>query len=337
MAGAVRISFTREPAYFAQEGLLESEDLTIIARRAERVVCMGHCSTRRLHVNGAVRRVGYLGELRLRSGEPGGIALLRQGYRFFREQVETNPAELYFTSIAADNTRARRVLENGKRLGLPAYEKLANLVTFLAPVGAGDCREELRELQLTSCDELTDFLARQAKAKNLALPWSADIWLQLERYGLAWGDFAVVRRKGKIVGAAAIWDQREVRQTVIVGYASLLAMARPVVNAWNAVIGRPRLPAPGQRLEQAALFGLSLSEPSAWPELWSRLQWRAARRGLDWLIWSRDERDVLSDPTPRVRGTRLYRSRLYSVQWNDRFRPSEGFGERTFRPEAAFL
>src|SRR5207248_939899 len=63
----------------------------------------------------------------------GRFAILRDGYDFFHTLQRDNPADLYFTSIAADNDRARRLLENGAR-GLPKYSFLAELDTLLVAV-----------------------------------------------------------------------------------------------------------------------------------------------------------------------------------------------------------
>ena len=136
MAGAVSLRFEREPDYFAGEGAAGGRDVTILARRGGRVVCMGRCSRRAVYVNGRRCEAGYLGELRLAPGTRGGLAVLRAGYAFSARLEAERPAEFYFTSVAVSNERARGVLESG-RLGLPKYEALAELVTVAWPVRRG--------------------------------------------------------------------------------------------------------------------------------------------------------------------------------------------------------
>jgi hypothetical protein len=228
-------------------------------------------------------------------------------------------------------------LESGGRLGLPAYRFLANLVTLVAPVNSRWERRKSSEPDDGTREELTAFLVARAKTKNLALPWNASTWTALERSGVSWKDFAVVRRGGRMVAAAALWDQRSFRQTVIAGYSTPLALLRPVLNAWNAAWGRPGLPPPNHILDQAALFGLSVEEPTAWPELWSKLATRAVKRGVRWIVWSADERENSQRDRLGIAGTRLYRSRLYSVHWDDMPTSAGSFGERTFGPEVALL
>jgi hypothetical protein len=131
--GAVRVAFTREPDYFAGEGLAGAEDITVVTRRDGRLVGMGRCSVRALHRNGRVRRIGYLSELRVAPGTRGSPRMMREGYAFLADAI---PADVdgFFTSISVENHRARRVLEHGTRLGLPDYRPLTGLVTFVAPV-----------------------------------------------------------------------------------------------------------------------------------------------------------------------------------------------------------
>src|SRR5439155_767942 len=108
-----------------------------------RLVCMGRCTWRECWVDGTARRVGYLAELRLDATARGRFGILRDGYGFFGALQRDDPADLYFTSIAADNDRARRLLESGGR-GLPAYDFLAELSTLLIAVPRRAPRTKLR-------------------------------------------------------------------------------------------------------------------------------------------------------------------------------------------------
>ena len=80
MAGRISLSFEHEPNWFSDARLPEQTKQTIVAREAGRVVCVGFCSIRRRFVNGAPRRVGYLGGLRLCSRQAGRFDILRRGY-----------------------------------------------------------------------------------------------------------------------------------------------------------------------------------------------------------------------------------------------------------------
>ena len=136
MRGAIELTFEREPDYFYGSNLGGAQDRTIVAFSGEELVCVGRCTQRECWLDGHPARVGYLAELRLDASAQGRFGILRDGYRFFHEQQRNGPAAVYFTSIAADNERALRLLERGVR-GLPAYRFLAELDTLLVTVRSG--------------------------------------------------------------------------------------------------------------------------------------------------------------------------------------------------------
>src|SRR5689334_13084183 len=108
MAGRISISLEREPDYFAGADLPGEIRQTVIARDGGGVVAVGGCTIRSRFVNGREMRVGYLASLRLDGRVAGRADILRRGYEFFRELQTEMPADFYFTSIAADNKRARQ-------------------------------------------------------------------------------------------------------------------------------------------------------------------------------------------------------------------------------------
>ena len=113
MPGRISLSLEREPDYFTDAKQPDETKVTIIARDGGRVTCVGSCTIRPRFINGTPRRVGYLGGLRLDARQAGRFEVLRRGYEFFHELQAAMPAEYYFTSIAADNGRARTFLERG--------------------------------------------------------------------------------------------------------------------------------------------------------------------------------------------------------------------------------
>src|SRR5437016_827244 len=113
MPGRISLSLEREPCYFAGARLPGEAKQTIIAREEGRIVCVGNCVIRERFVNGEPRRVGYLGGLRLDAQYAGRFDIVRRGYEFFHQLQAGAPADFYFTSIAADNERARTFLERG--------------------------------------------------------------------------------------------------------------------------------------------------------------------------------------------------------------------------------
>lgn len=332
MPGTVRVAFTREPDYFAADGLAGADDVTVVARRHGEVVGAGRCSLYSLMRNGTPRRIGYLGLLRVADETRASPRLIREGYDLLGDVVRTR-AEGFFTSIAIDNVRARRVLELGGRLGLPSYRRLCDLVTMVAPVRPND----VAEVEPPSESELGSFLNDDATRFQLALPWNGSLWQSLRQYQVSVRDFAVVRRGGRIVAAAAVWDQRAFRQTVIDGYEGVPGRIRPLVNAAAAMLGRPALPAPGTVLAQGSILGASVPDPRDWNTLWSQLQQRAGASGLSWLVISRDARDPELAILRRLTRAREFVTTLYDVVWPGAAGWSEPWDARLFRPEVSLL
>ncbi len=340
MRGAIALTLEREPDYFRGTGVGGTEDHTLLAFDRERLVCMGHCSTRPRWLNGEVRRVGYLGELRLDAAARGRAGIVRRGYRFFHESQRRAPADFYFTSIAADNLRARRLLERGVR-DLPRYSFLAGFTTLVIPTqplarGAHIEDEHAR----AEPEELAAFLNAEGRRTQLAAAWTAEQLRSLGAHGLAPGHFRVLRDGGgRIVACAALWDQRGFRQTVIRGYATPLAWARPLLNTLAPLLGRPdlRLPPRDSVLAQAFASPLVVA-PGAehrLPGLLASLGQTAARRGLAYLTLGFPSDHPLLALVRQNFRARTYLSRLYRVQWPGD--PAPALDPGPFLPEVALL
>ena len=340
MAGAVRVGFGREPSYFAGQNLAGAEDRTLLARAGGRLVCLGSLSEREVWADGRALRVGYLGGLRLAEGTARSMVVLREGYRRFVDHARRSPAEAWFTSIAGDNVRALQVLAGG-RAGLPRYTPLADLETRVMPIGRRGPVAADGSAKVTAGDEaeLTAFLNRQGERYQLGITWTATRWAALARHGFTLADVRVVRRGGRIVAVAGVWDQSPWRQVVVHGYAGALRLLRPVANAWAVCAGRACLPAAGERLRQASVFPFAV-EPEhagALDELWRSLEAGARVRGVEWLTLALDARDPLGRGWRTSARTRIYRTRLYSVSGDDFGGDVLAQSERWFRPEVALL
>ena len=202
-------------------------------------------------VNGKKCRAGYLAGLRLDAGVAGRFDILRRGYQFFHWNLQpASPADYYFTSIAADNRRAREFLERGL-VGMPAYEWIGDFVTLLLPVSHRNhhtdqfCRGENNAAFM---EEVCSFLNGQGRDCQLAPCWSPEELVALQSLGLKMDNFRILRDGGGISACGALWDQRCFKQTVIKDYAPWLSFARPAINLAARISRIPHLPAAGSAL-----------------------------------------------------------------------------------------
>lgn len=334
MAGQIRLTFEREPDYFRGAGLVGGDDQTIVAYENDHLVCMGRATRRECWVNGQSTRTGYLAELRMAASAGGRFGVLRDGYRFFLGQSGDDVA-VYFTSIAADNERARRVLERGVR-GMPTYTFLAELNTVLIPVRKRVLRTSQLPVEAATKEcvpGIVRLLNESARRYQLAAVWTEEKVHSLARHGMGLDRFLLVREGAKLVAAGALWDQRPFRQTVVRGYARSLAVAKPFLNVLAPLLGIPRLPGRGSAVASAYLSPCGFAEGAEemLPGFVEAFFPLARRTGVEWITVSLPAGDLRLAELRRRFATRVYRSRLYQVA-----RPGEASAV-TFGAGVAFL
>ncbi|MCC6823168.1 MAG: hypothetical protein IT579_20760 [Verrucomicrobia subdivision 3 bacterium] len=318
MPGRIALTFEREPDYFADADLPQTEKQTIIARERGRAVCVGNCSLRQRVVNGRACRVGYLGGLRLDARVAGRFDILRRGYEFFRELQADNPADYYFTSIAADNLPARKFLERGLP-GMPAYEFASEFLTLLLPVKQQAQTRKAREAETADSSEMLKFLEEQDRHHQFAECWTARELVALSKLGLNAEQFRCERVDGRIAAVAAVWDQRAFKQTVIRGYSPWLALARPALNCFARLLGTPGLPPIGATLAQAFVSHLAVDpkEPEALTTLILKAREAVADKGIEFLTLGFSANDPRLALLRNKFRSREYLSRIYLVRWPD--------------------
>jgi len=319
MGGSIQLTFEREPDYFQGAGLAGAEDQTVLVSFGDRLAAVGRCIRRPCWMDGEIRSVGYLSELRLDASARGRFEILRAGYRFFQQTQRDAPADFYFTSIASDNTRARRVLESGVR-GLPRYEFLGELITLLIPVPRGARASAFRTVAATAdrLPELLEMLNQQARRCQLAAVWTEPMLRALAHHGLPLESFRLVFDGDRIVACGALWDQRSFRQTVVRRYARPLALVRPFLNFAAFFFGTPRLPPAGTSLAQAFLSPLALAEgcEDLLPEMLPSFFPVAAGLALEFVTLALPSGDPRLPRLQRRYRPRLWPCRLYRVLWD---------------------
>lgn len=337
MAGGLKIGFSREPSYFACPAPAGMDEHTLVARKDGRLISVGSFSERDVWLRGERARIGYLHGLRMAAGAGGSMRVLRDGYRQLAGRVRESKVTACFTSIDATNSRARRVLES-RASGLPRYTKIADYLTRIVPVhGRGGGERDVRKVDLL--DELTDFLNREAARYELALTWDACRWEALARSGFTPDQVCVVRRRGRIVAAAGVWDQSSWKQIVVHGYPPWLERLRPAVNLGARCFGRPGLPDAGQILRLGSVFPFAVGPDASGllPDLWRGIEAVARASGVEWLALGLDADDPLWKMQRMKRAGINYRTIFYAIN-GDGF--PDGFSRGRLgivRPECATL
>lgn len=317
LPGQVRVTFEREPDFFAAARLEGAAPDVILARDGERIVAMAVRSVRERFVDGRPARVAYLSSLRLAPGYTPTRTLINQGFAQCGALQETRPADVHFASVAAGHTSAQRLLEGGRH-GLPPFAPIDRLATLALAARSVRARRH-RGLELvTGADvgapALAAFLWRATARFQLAPCWNAGDLAAGPGGGLCPDDFAVALRGGTIIGCLALWDQRGFKQVVVRGYAPALRVVRPLANIIAPLAGMPRLPRIGAPIRFAHLshLGLDRDHPEVLEALIGQLARRARRRGLDTLMFGVSVRHPLTAFVRRRFRHREYATVLYA-------------------------
>jgi hypothetical protein len=343
MRGAISLSFEREPNFFQSTGIASESEDTILAFSGEQLVCMGRCIVRSCRLDGTVKRVGYLSELRLDASVQGRFDILRRGYAFFRALHRANPADVYFTSIATDNQRAQRLLERGAP-GFPTYRYLTDFVTLVVAVPRRTryiplTRFRYENAAPSRADEIAAFLNQHGSRHQLASEWTEERLASLARHGLSLDQIQLVFADKRLIACIGLWDQRKFRQTVIRGYTPMLRFMRPILNMAARVFGTIESPPVGSVVAHAFVSPLAIAPEGEemLPEFITSMFQPAAKLDIRLLTLGFDAADPRLAIMQRYFGGRVYRTRLYQVRWpEDRSEDCAAAGH-LFMPEVALL
>lgn len=321
LGGWVRLSLEREPDASAADFGLSRSHAFIIARDRETGEALGICerSVRDAFVDGEIQPLPYLGSLRVALAHRHRIRVLRGGFAAIRSLLG-EPSDLPYalTSITADNETARRVLCSGLP-GLPTYRSVGELSTFALRTASAALPPGVEQATPDDLAAIAVLLQRNYRRFQFAPVWTAaDLRQIIAAGGLRSEDFLVVRRGPGVGACLAVWDQSTAKQTVVRGYAPLLARLRPLVNLAAPLSGMPRLPPPGSPLAQVYLSHVAVDndDPDLFQSLLKAGLTLARRRGFDVALTGFATAHPFAAILRRRRAA-IYRSLLHTVHWHD--------------------
>jgi hypothetical protein len=251
MNGSMRVTFEREPDFFAACAIRGGFYQVGIGRDLEsgRIVGLGTRSIADVFVNGWPVPFGWLSDLRLQPAYRGGT-LVARGYRFLRELHADGRVNLYGTVIFHDNKTALRTIA-AKRAGLPSYNDLGVIhcpginLRRRKPAIAADCDIVRGRRELLP--EIVDCLNRNNSRRQFAPVHDVQNFMHGNRWkGFQPSDFYVACRGKKVIGVVGRWDQSAFKQTRVISYGRRLRWMVPAANAVQTWLGVPSFPEPGQ-------------------------------------------------------------------------------------------
>lgn len=249
----VNLSFEREPSYFAAQNLMgKSYTMVAIDTDTNHYVGIYTCTYMDMHLNGTIKEVAYLRELRVNTNYRNKIRILKNGYISLKTLLPEKEVEpLYITSIASQNYQARRVLE-AKIKGMPLYTPVAKMNTLIFSTEFTCRQKRLRKVCKEDIPKLVEFYNKHASSyqfsPSLSEPWLFELPSSRALY---LDDFYIFEDEdGAIEACLALWDQRAFKQSVIKGYKKPLKQLRPLYNLHATLTKRVLLPQPNSMLEQ---------------------------------------------------------------------------------------
>jgi hypothetical protein len=353
LQGEIRLSYEREPSYWASVGMEGPMHQMMIARIATeqkdagRAVGMGSRSIRSLYVNGEVTPVGYLSQLRVDSDYAWGVALpraLTKGWRFIRQLHQDGRTPYYLVSLVAGDSVAWRMMT----LGLPDWPTLTavgGLLTYgIAVQRARSVPRLTGGLRLRRATEqdrapISECLTRNNRRRQFAPMWEAPM-LGDARWtpDLSLQDFWIVERGTQVVGTLARWNQRRFKQQVVRGYSEAWLGMRPLINIAARLGLAPRLPALGEqvRLTFASHLAVDNDDPQVAAALLASVYNDAVKAGDDYLMLGLDSEHSFTRLVRRYRRV-VYATQLFLATWDDEVELARQMDGRQMGAEIAVL
>ena len=346
LAGAITLTLEREPDSTIAAAIEGDVYRTMIAREtvSGRIAGIASRSERPRFINGQVTRIGYLGQLRTNLRGHRVASLLDEGFAFCRALHERGPVSAYLTAIVEDNHRARRMLCGLRSSAAPTFVRKGTLTTVAIPRGRQRGRFsttgiEIRTGSAELLDDIVNCLNRNGRRHQFAPLWSVDDLISTVRTpGLSVDDFLVATRGCRVVGCAALWDQRGFKQAVVRGYSPQLARWRRLINLAAPLFRMPALPPIGSPLDFVYLSHVAVDDDRG--DVMAALLVEARRRlepGVRYMVTAFSDGSPLLAAASRVARHRTYRSGLYLAFWPDGRQLAASIDSRLPHPEVAIL
>jgi len=256
----IKIATEHEPSYFNATNLFGSTE-AILSRTKDTGEIVGMCSftKMRTHYNGKPVDLGYLGELRVVPKFRNNLKIIRYGFESIKN-ISNLTNKIWFTSIAKENNVARRLLEANLK-GMPRYRRIGELATLAFSVNRKKVKLQFESASKSDIPILVEFYNKYASeyqySPELNTKWLSDLNGQ---NGISINDFYILKDGSDIQACFAIWDQRNIKQTVVRGYRFPLNLFRIPYNLFSSFFSQAKLPAVNNKVNYIFISFLTVSE-----------------------------------------------------------------------------
>lgn len=325
MPGRITVTFEREPNYFMGCATMGHFWQVLVGRHQPSgdlaaVLCR---ATQPRFVNGQIKEIGYLGQLRVDRKYRGRWVLLH-GLDALAARHADGRVSAYLSAISDENTTARGVLVDHPHPRFPIHREVTRIYTLgiiLRRRRPVHTRRTPVEVERGAPGQLGDVVAffRQHGSKRQFFPaYQATDFTSDTTRGFRLQDLLIARQAGQILGVLGLWDQSAYKQSVVQAYAKPLRRLRPFYNLAARAVGIQPLPGSGEHIRSAyaSFCCVADDDPEVFHALLQQVTRLAAERGLAYLMIGLADRDPLL-PIAQKHPHIAYHSRLYVASWQD--------------------
>ncbi|MFO8062477.1 MAG: hypothetical protein R6U31_06075, partial [bacterium] len=278
----------------------------------------GTCVFRKVFINGSVKTIGYLHNLRLEKDYRDGYSLAL-GYKKFRETSDSHDAFCYLTSILKSNKAARRILTSLKG-GLPSYIPLTDYRTFIIKSGVKKSKpgQYIKKYEDNYRDRLYEFITEYGSEHNFFPYLTKEELFDSARMEISRENLYFIERDNRIRALASLWDISRIKQLYIASYSPMVKFIRPFHNLLSSLRKTPALPPVNKQLSYSYIFPLIIGNACKedTPNLIDALSELSCKKGNEFFITGctpDTPLESLLNTYPHIRMD----STIYAVDWHN--------------------
>lgn len=309
--GEIQLSYQREPNFFSSLDISGKFNQTVLVEENNDLVGFGTRSIRPVFINGEIKDIGYLSNLRVDKKFRGG-GFIKHGYQKIKEFHSDNKVKFYFTTIIDDNNIAKKILTK-KRDYLPHYFDFGrldvyniNIKKIKEPLGIKIIRGNTQIL-----DKIIEFIYSEGKKKQFFPYYTKKDFnsYYLREFNIK--DFYIAIKDDNIIGVVGTWDQSRFKQIIINGYKGKMKYISKFNDLFHLNI--PKV-SENIRLLYANLITIKNNDPNIFRSLITKICLDNIK--FQYLSIGLHENDQLGNAFKKMKYIK-YSSRLYIVCWDE--------------------
>ncbi|MEW5741964.1 MAG: hypothetical protein AB1938_23820 [Myxococcota bacterium] len=302
MRGELVLSTRREPDFFALYAMQKADVYTYVGEDEKGLLGMATALVRDGWLDGVARKVGYLGDLRVRFDRS------RAFGRLFGDSFDAlcrqTGCDAYYTSVLASNRAALNALvkRSVKRKNQPYYHPLHRFSAVsvqLTRRRTPSSDVPVRSARPEDVPAITALLDEAHRRRPFGYRFDeGEFQHRLQRWpGFTLDDTLVATgRGGEVLGAATLWDPSPVKRFRVHEYNGAMRWVRRTFNLAASVAGWPKLPAPGGEFRYVYLSNVAVRDesPAVFRALLEHAYARLQPTGRHFFTFELDEGDPLA-------------------------------------------